>query len=167
MGLWAVRPLLGQFCTVGFYLDSLKEPVYLWVLLNSRGVILKNLVLQGAFHSEDGALSWLKFCKAGLCLCHKLSWVVWTSKSARRKDGLKLLALLSVKMQQGWWSFREAKAVGAVVGSSRLFWVTWGHLFWVPVRKRLEFLQLNWSSNRSCIVRCSIPAQGLILKPAT
>lgn len=158
---YAMRPLLGHFCTFGFYLDSLKKPVYLWVLLNSRDVILKSSVFQGVLHSEDGAVSWLKVCKAQLCSWHKLSWAVWTSKSARRRDGLKLLA---VKMHQGWWIFCEAKAVGAVLGSSRLFWVTWGHLLWVPMRKRLEFLQLNWSSSRSCIVGCNIPAQGFILK---
>lgn len=163
-GQW--DPLVGYFFTFGIYLDSLRKLIYLWVLLNSRDVILKNLVFQDVLHSKDEALSWLKVCKAGLCLWQKLSWVVWTSKPARRKDGLKLLALLAVKMQQRWWNFCEAKAVGAVMGRSR-FWVMWGHLFWVPVRKGTEFFQLNWSSNRLCVVGCDIPAQGFILKPAT
>lgn len=167
MCLWTARPLLGHFCTFGFYSDKLKETYVSVSAGNSRDVILKNLVFQGVLHSQDGALSWLRVCKAGLGSWHKLSWVVWTSKSARRKDELKLLALLAVKRQQGWWSFGEAEAVGAVLGSSRLFWVTWGHLFWVPVRKRLWFLQLSWSSSWSCLVGCSVPAQEFILKPET
>lgn len=67
-----MRPLLGNFCPFGLYLDSLKKPVYLCVLLN-WDVISKNSVFQGVLHSKGGALSWLRVCKAGLCSQHKLN----------------------------------------------------------------------------------------------
>lgn len=154
MGNETLRKIAEDFSILKLYLDSWKKPVHLQVLLNSRDVILKNLVFQFFSTEMMGICLGSKSVSLGWCTWCKLSWDELSEQESLQGE------------KAGWsgwlcWLFKCSRY--GVFFVRRKLWVLWCaeavsfeshevictvHQFRIPVRKRLKFLQLNWSSHR-------------------